>query len=75
MFENALGKVMPGLETAPAAPEEDATEVQKGQYEKESRRFDEITGSFLRECFELRLMAVKDMLVVLPLKSYKRTPW
>ena len=40
MYEDGLGKVMSCLETAPAAPEEDATEVQRAQYAKESRRFE-----------------------------------
>ena len=31
MYEDGLGKVMSGLETAPAAPEEDATQVQEAQ--------------------------------------------
>ena len=34
MYEDGLGKVMLGLETAPAAPK-DATQVQKAQYVKE----------------------------------------
>ena len=41
MYEDGLGKVMSGLETAPAAPEEDATQVQKAQYANESRRFND----------------------------------
>ena len=47
MYEDGLGKVMSGLETAPAAPEEDATQVQKAQYAKESRRSDEKNGKLL----------------------------
>ena len=39
IYEDSLGKVVSGLETAPAAPEEDATQVQRAQYAKESRRF------------------------------------
>ena len=37
---------MSGLETAPAAPEEDATRVQRAQYAKESRRFEEENGTW-----------------------------
>ena len=44
MFEDGLGKVMSGLGTAPAAPEEDVTQVQMAQYAKESRRYDEKNG-------------------------------
>ena len=47
MYEDGLGKVMSGLQTAPAAPEEDAPQVQKEQYAKESRRFDEKNGKLL----------------------------
>ena len=38
-YEDGLGNVMSGLETAPAASEEDATQVQRAQYAEESRRF------------------------------------
>ena len=41
MFEDGLGKVMQGLETDSAAPEEDATQVQRVSYAKESRRFED----------------------------------
>ena len=39
MYEDGLRKVMSGVETAPAALEEDATQLQQAQYTKESRRF------------------------------------
>ena len=56
MYEDGLGKVLSGLETAPAAPEEDATQVQKAQYAKESRRCDEKNGTF----FTRMLLATAD---------------
>ena len=56
MYEDDLGKVMPGLETAPAAPGEDATQVQKARYAKESRRYDEKNG----ELFTGMLLATAD---------------
>ena len=46
MYEDGLGKVMSDLETAPAAPAEDATQVLRAQYAKESRRSEERTVSF-----------------------------
>ena len=49
MFEDGLGKVMQGLETDPAAPEEDATQVQRVSYAKESRRFEGQKCIFLFE--------------------------
>ena len=70
MYEDGLGKVMSGVETAPAALDEDATQLQRAQYAKESRRF-RITVSFLQECFSVRRIA-KDTLV-LPPKLYKLT--
>ena len=51
MYGDGLGKVMSGVETAPAAPEEDATQVQKAQYAKESRRYDEKNGKFFTTMF------------------------
>ena len=41
MYGDGLGKVMSGVETAPAALEEDATQLQRTQYTKETRRFEE----------------------------------
>ena len=41
MCEDELGKVMSGVETAPTALEKEATQPQRTQYTKESRRFDE----------------------------------
>ena len=46
MYEDRLGKVMSGVETAPAALEEDATQMQRTQYAKETRRFEEKNGKF-----------------------------
>ena len=40
MYEDGLGKIMSGVETAPAAMEESATQLQKTQHAKECRRFD-----------------------------------
>ena len=54
MYEGRLGKVMSGVETAPAAMEEAATQLQKTQHAKECRRFDENNGIFLRGCFSPR---------------------
>ena len=56
MYEDGLGKVMSGLETATAAPEEDATQVQKAQYARESRRYDENNGKL----FTIMLLATAD---------------
>ena len=36
MYEDGLGKVMSGVETAPEALEEDVTQAQRAQYAKES---------------------------------------
>ena len=44
MYEDGLGKVMSGVETAPAALEEDATQLQRTQYAKETRCFEEKNG-------------------------------
>ena len=44
MYEDGLGKVVSGVETAPAALEEDATQLQRTQYTKETRRFEEENG-------------------------------
>ena len=44
MYEDGLGKVMSGVETAPAPLEEAATQLQKTQRSKECRRFDEKNG-------------------------------
>ena len=41
MYENGLGKVISGLETAPAAPEEDATQGRRAQHALYSRWFDD----------------------------------
>ena len=56
MYEHGLGKIMSGLKTAPAAPKEDATQVQKAQYSKESRRYDEKNGKL----FTRMLLATAD---------------
>ena len=40
MYEDRLGKAMLGVETAPAALEEDTTQMQRTQYAKETRRFE-----------------------------------
>ena len=56
IYEDGLGKDMSGLETAPAAPEEDATQLQKAQYAKESRRYDEKNGKI----FTRMLLATTD---------------
>ena len=44
MYEDGLGKVMSGVETAPPALDEAATQLQKTQHAKECRRFDENNG-------------------------------
>ena len=44
MYEDGLGKVMSGVETAPAALEEDATQLQTTQYAKQTRRVEENNG-------------------------------
>ena len=66
MYEYGRGKVVSGIEAAPAALEEDATKLQRVQYAEESRRFEEKSVSFLQECFSLRRIAEKDTLVLLP---------
>ena len=48
MYEDGLGKVMSGVETAPAALEEDATQLQRTQYAKETRRFEKNGKLFTR---------------------------
>ena len=48
MYEDGLGKVMSGVETAPTALEEDAPQLQRTQYTKETRRFEEKTGNLFR---------------------------
>ena len=55
MYENGLGKVMSGVETAPAALEEDATQLRKTQFAKESRRFEEKSGKLFT-----RILATED---------------
>ena len=44
MYEDGLGKVLSGVETAPAALEEDATQLQTTQYAKQTRRVEENNG-------------------------------
>ena len=44
MYEDRLGKAMLGVETAPAALEEDTTQMQRTQYAKETRCFEEKNG-------------------------------
>ena len=56
MDEDCLGRVMSDLETVPAAPEEDATQVQRAQYAKKSRRFEEKSGKL----FTTMLLATAD---------------
>ena len=56
MYEDRLGKVMSGVETAPAALEEDATQRQRTQYAKETRRFEEKNGKL----FTRILLAMAD---------------
>ena len=56
MYEDGLGKVMSGIETAPAALEEAATQLQKTQHAKECRRFDEKNGKL----FARMLLATAD---------------
>ena len=51
MHEDGLGKVMSGLETAPAAPENGAAQVQRTQYAQESRRFEEKSSKLLTRLF------------------------
>ena len=46
MHEDGLGNVMSGVETAPAALEEDDTQLHRTQYAKETRRFEEKNGKF-----------------------------
>ena len=72
MYEDGLGKVVSGVETAPAALEEDATQLQRTQYAKETRRFEEKMVSSSQECLSLRPSLETGMLV-LPLKLYKLT--
>ena len=48
MYEDGLGKVLSGVETAPAALEEDATQLQRTQYAKETRRFEKNGKFFTR---------------------------
>ena len=47
MYEDRLGKIMSGMETAPAALNEDATQLKRTQYGKETRRFEEKNGKLL----------------------------
>ena len=56
LFEDGRGKVMSGVEAAPAALEEDATQRQRTQYAKETRRFDEKNGKL----FTRMLLATAD---------------
>ena len=56
MYEDGLGKVMSSVETAPAALEEDATQLQRTQYAKETRRFEEKKGKL----FTRMLLATAD---------------
>ena len=55
MYEDGLGKKMPGLETALAAPE-DASQAQRAQFAKESRCFEEKHGKL----FTRMLLATAD---------------
>ena len=48
MYEDGLGIVMSGVETAPVALEEDATQLQRTQYAKETLRFEENGKLFAR---------------------------
>ena len=48
MYGDGLGKVMSGVETAPAALEGDATQLQRTQYTKETRRFEKNGKLFTR---------------------------
>ena len=56
MYEDGLGKVMSGVETAPAALKEDATQLQRTQYAKDTRRFEEKNGKL----FTTMLLATAD---------------
>ena len=56
MYEDGLGKVVSGMKTAPAALEEDATQLQRTQYANETRRFEEKNGKF----FTRMLLATAD---------------
>ena len=47
MYEDGLGKVMSGVETAPAAIDEAAIQLQKTQHANECRRFDEKNGELV----------------------------
>lgn len=47
MYEYGLSEVMSGVETTRAAIEEDATQLQRTQCAKESRRFDDKNGKLL----------------------------
>ena len=51
VYEDGLGKVMSGVESAPAALEEDATQLQRAQYAKESRQFEEKNGKLFTRIF------------------------
>ena len=44
MYDDGIGKLMSGVETAPAALEEDATQLQTTQYAKQTRRVEENNG-------------------------------
>ena len=55
-YEDGLGKVMSDVETAPAALEEHATQLQRIQYTKETRRFEEKNGTL----FTRMLLATAD---------------
>ena len=56
MYEDGLGKVVSGVKTAPAALEEDATQLQSTQYAKEARRFEKNNGNL----FTRTLLATTD---------------
>ena len=56
MYKDGLGKVMSGVETAPAALEEDATQLQRAQFAKKTRRFEENNGKL----FNRMLLATAD---------------
>ena len=56
MYEDGLGKVMSGVETAPAALEDDATQLQRTQYAWKTRRSEEKNGKL----FTRLLLATAD---------------
>ena len=56
MYEDGLVNILSGVETAPAALEEDATQLQSTQYAKEARRFEKNNGNL----FTRTLLATAD---------------